>query len=119
MVEFAVILPVFILLIFGMMEYGRMIMVQQMIVNAAREGARHATLDGATSTSVIARTNAYLDNAGVTNASIVVTPNPDTAVSGTPISVDVSIAYTEVSWVPSPMYLGNTNLQTSSVMLRE
>ncbi len=38
--EFAVVAPVFLLLVFGMIEYGRMVMVQQVITNASREGAR-------------------------------------------------------------------------------
>ena len=33
-----------------MIEYGRMVMVQQILTNASREGARAAVLDGATTT---------------------------------------------------------------------
>ena len=47
-VEFAVVAPIFLLLVFGMIEYGRMVMVQQVLTNASREGARCAVLDGAT-----------------------------------------------------------------------
>ncbi len=36
-VEFAIVAPVFFLLVFGMIEYGRMVMVQQVITNASRE----------------------------------------------------------------------------------
>ncbi|HRX81016.1 MAG TPA: TadE/TadG family type IV pilus assembly protein, partial [Pirellulaceae bacterium] len=32
-VEFAVVAPIFVLLLFGMIEYGRMVMVQQMLTN--------------------------------------------------------------------------------------
>ena len=39
-VEFAVVAPVFLLLVFGMIEYGRMVMVYQILTNASREGAR-------------------------------------------------------------------------------
>jgi Flp pilus assembly protein TadG len=58
-VEFAVVAPVFILLVLGMLEYGRMIMVQQVITNASREGARRAVLDGATVESVTAAMTSY------------------------------------------------------------
>src|SRR5687768_2436293 len=51
-VEFAIVAPVFLLLVFGMIEYGRMVMVQQIITNASREGARTAVLDGATTAGV-------------------------------------------------------------------
>ncbi|MGE0760723.1 MAG: TadE/TadG family type IV pilus assembly protein, partial [Pirellulaceae bacterium] len=50
--EFAVVAPVFLLLIFGMIEYGRMVMVQQMLTNASREGARRAVLEGSSETDV-------------------------------------------------------------------
>ena len=59
-VEFAIVAPVFFLLVFGMIEYGRMVMVQQVITNASREGARAAVLDGATTGSVTTTVNAYL-----------------------------------------------------------
>lgn len=39
-VKFAASAPVFVLLLFGMIEFGRMVMVQQMLTNATREGAR-------------------------------------------------------------------------------
>ena len=39
--------PVLFLIVFGMIEFGRMVMVQQVITNASREGARVAVLDGA------------------------------------------------------------------------
>jgi len=51
-VEFAIVAPVFLLMVFGMIEYGRMVMVQQIITNAPREGARTAVLAGATTSSV-------------------------------------------------------------------
>ncbi len=41
-VEFALVAPVFFLLVFGMIEYGRMVMVQQVITNASREGRASA-----------------------------------------------------------------------------
>ena len=51
-VEFAVVAPIFLLLVFGMIEYGRMVMVQQVLTNASREGARVAVLDGSTAQQV-------------------------------------------------------------------
>ena len=48
-VEFAIVAPLFFLLVFGMVEFGRMVMIQQVLTNGSREGARKAVLDGATS----------------------------------------------------------------------
>ena len=41
-VEAAVVLPVLIIVMFGMWEVGRLIQVNQIVTNAAREGARLA-----------------------------------------------------------------------------
>ncbi len=45
--EFAIVAPIFFMMIMGMLELGRAVMVQQVITNASREGARVAVLDGA------------------------------------------------------------------------
>src|SRR5438132_12269139 len=78
-VEFAIVLPVFVILVFGMIEYGRMVMVQQVITNASREGARRAVLDGATTSSVQTAVTSYLTNAKVNGGATAVSPNPTTA----------------------------------------
>ena len=118
-VEFAVVLPVFVILVFGMIEYGRMVMVQQVITNASREGARCAVLDGATTSSVQSAVTTYLSNAQVSGGSTAVTPEPATAASGDPVTVTVSIPFSAVSWLPSPMYLGGKTLSASTSMRRE
>jgi Flp pilus assembly protein TadG len=119
-VEFAVVAPVFLLLVFGMIEYGRMVMVYQVITNASREGARVAVLDGATTASVTDQVNTYLTNGSITGGTVTVTPNPpSTAEYGDPVSVTVSIPFSQVSWLPSPMYLGGKTLTSTTVMRRE
>ena len=41
-VETAMVLPIALLFMFGIMEYGRFVMTQQVLTNAAREGCRYA-----------------------------------------------------------------------------
>jgi Flp pilus assembly protein TadG len=41
-VEAALVLPVVIMFLFGILEYGRYLMMMQIVTNAAREGARYA-----------------------------------------------------------------------------
>jgi Flp pilus assembly protein TadG len=119
-VEFAIVAPVFFLLILGMIEYGRMVMVQQVITNASREGARQAVLDGATTAEVTAAVNSYLSSGSITGATVTVTPNPPSnAGFGDPVTVSVSIPFSQVSWLPSPMYLGGKTLIATTVMRRE
>lgn len=119
-VEFAIVAPVFFLFVFGMIEYGRMVMVQQILTNASREGARQAVLDGATTAAVQTTVNSYLTSGSISGATVTVTPNPPTnAAFGDPVTVTVSIAFSQVSWLPSPMYLGGKTLTATTVMRRE
>jgi len=41
-VEAALVLPIVIMFLFGILEYGRYLMMQQVLTNAAREGAHYA-----------------------------------------------------------------------------
>ena len=119
-VEFAVVAPVFFLLVFGMIEYGRMVMVYQVLTNASREGARAAVLDGATTTSVTTAVNSYLSAAAVSGATVTVSPNPPSGAQyGDPVTVTVSVPFSQVSWLPTPMYLGSQTLSSATVMRRE
>jgi Flp pilus assembly protein TadG len=121
LVEFAVVMPVFLVFIVGMIEIGRAIMVQQLITNASREGARIAGYDSTTQTSTItSAVNTSLSNVKITNATTTVSPDPPSGASdGQQVSVTVSIPYAQVSWVPSPFFLKNRTLQATSVMRRE
>lgn len=119
-VEFAVVAPVLFLLIFGMIEFGRMVMVQQVLTNASREGARIAVLDGATASDVTTAVQNYLAGASVSGATVTVTPNPPSSAGyGEPVTVSVSVGFDQVSWLPAPMFLGGRQLTASSVMRRE
>jgi hypothetical protein len=42
-VEFAILLPVFMLLLFGVIDFGHAFYLQQVVTSASREGARYAT----------------------------------------------------------------------------
>ena len=119
-VEFAVVSPVLFLLVFGMIEYGRMVMVQQVITNAAREGARKGVLDASTTSDVTTVVSNYLTSAHITGATTTVSPNPpSTATSGNSVTVTISVPYSSVSWLPHNFWLGGKTLTATSVMRRE
>ena len=118
--EFAIVAPVFFLLVFGMIEYGRMVMVQQVITNASREGARVGVLDGSTSTNVTTAVNNYLTSAKISGATTTCNPsNPSSAGYGQPVTVTVSVPFSSVSWMPTPLFLGGKTLTATSTMRRE
>lgn len=124
-VEFALILPVFLLLIFGMIEFGRAVMVQHILVNASREGARQAVIDGSTVAEVANRIDAYLKASAITGATTEYAVNgtavsdPSVAEFGEAVTVRISVPYDNVNWIPVPDYLGGTLLSAATVMRRE
>lgn len=120
MVEFAIVAPLFFLLVLGMIEFGRMVMVQQVLTNASREGARVAILDGVTTAEVVAAVEEYLQTGAISGASVQVAPDPPTTAGyGEPVTVTVSVPFTRVSWLPSPFMLGGKTLTSTTVMRRE
>jgi Flp pilus assembly protein TadG len=112
-----------------MIEYGRMVMVQQMLTNASREGARRAVLDGASEADVRQVVTDYLSpaNIPVVNSHIeIMVGNPPAAAAlstagfGDPVHVTVGINFGQVSWLPSPMYMSSsTRMEAVSVMRKE
>ena len=112
--------PVFFLLVFGMIEYGRMVMVQQVLTNASREGARYAVIQSTNDTTAVqTKVRDYLTSARLNAAASTVTV--DWPASGSDAAtVTVSIPFGQVSWLPSPMFLSSTTpLEATSVMRRE
>jgi len=103
-----------------MIEFGRMVMVQQVITNASREGARIGILDGATTSDVQTAVQNYLQGASVQGAAVDVNPSPPSSAGyGEPVTVAVSVSFDQVSWLPSPMFLGGRALRATTVMRRE
>ncbi len=105
-VEFAIVLPLLLILVMGILEVGRMLDVQQIMTNAVREGARHGAADApiADVEQVVRR---YLIQQGLTaaEASATVTCKTDgTTASGFPVyQVRVSLPISAAQWVSSPV----------------
>ena len=106
-VEFAVVVPVFLLFVFGMIEYGRMVMVQQILTNASREGARVAVLEGSTRSDVVDWVLGYCaaNRITITEDDVSIPQDPETANDGDPVTVTV-----ELTVVPCPSVTRITSL---------
>jgi Flp pilus assembly protein TadG len=117
--EFAIVAPLFLLLVIGILELGRALMVQQVLVNASRVGAREAVTLGATTGSIQATVEDYTASVAVPGVTVSVTPSPTSTVAGDPITVTASVPFNAVSWLPSPWFLGGNTLTASSRMRKE
>src|SRR5436189_2324480 len=81
--EFAIVAPVFFLMVIGFIEFGRALMVQQVLINASRVGARMATTTGSTTSAVQSAVQSYTTGVAVPGVTVSVSPNPATATAGT------------------------------------
>ena len=106
-VEFAVLAPVMFLFIFGIIEFGRLMMVQEAMTSAAREACREASLATTINSADVdsAARNVMLGvMADAANtATVRVTMNPASMAnvpSGTPVNVYIEANFSDVSWLP-------------------
>jgi len=111
LVEFTLVLPVFIFLLFGIIEFGRLWQTVNVLTSAAREGARVASV---TSPSVSQATNAaqnVLTAANIPDATVTVSgPNGIDEVL-----VTVTLDYTPITGVIVPG-VGPISLSRSTSM---
>jgi Flp pilus assembly protein TadG len=117
--EFAIVAPVFFLMVIGFLEFGRALMVQQVLINASRVGARQAITTGATTGEVQSAVQEYTEGVAVPGVDVAISPDPASAAVGTAITVTTSVDFGEVSWMPSPWFLGGKTLTASSRMRKE
>ena len=95
-VEFAVVLPLLLTILFGIIEYGWVFMVRQTMQTAAREGCRVAILQTSAEpyTAVLSRVSEVMQPTGLTTYEITMTHS---TVADPTETVEVTIAYADVS----------------------
>jgi Flp pilus assembly protein TadG len=117
--EFALVLPLLVLILFATVETCSMIHLQQALKVAAYEGARIALIPGTTSANVEAAVKQILSDRRIANGSVTVTPsNYPSAATGSFIRVTASAPAKGNSLVGAWFYGGRT-LTTSVEMMKE
>ena len=94
-VEFALFLPLLLILIFGVVELGSAWYAKQMMVNASREGARLGSLytaSGISDQDVVAHVETVLNNAGFSSP-VSITSIGAGGATGQLVRVEVNAAY--------------------------
>lgn len=115
--EFALVLPALLLLILGIIEFGRGMQVQQMLTNGAREAARRAVLPSTTDSEVYNTIDTYMRNTGIIGHSRQISPSLAGAQSDDLITVTVSVPYNRVALLHAGWLRGLT--LTASVVMRK
>jgi Flp pilus assembly protein TadG len=130
LVESALVLMVFLMLIFGIMEAGRLVEVRNAVTEAAREGARfavsplhdsqHGTWTLPSSGEISLQTKQFLAAAGIdaTNASITINSQYPFPGDSTTMCTQVSISIPYQVLTPIAPF-GGITLKAQSVMRNE
>jgi Flp pilus assembly protein TadG len=120
-VEFALILPILASLVFGAIDFGRMLWFKEVLVNAARVGARQGTLfaSGNGQTEIEAAVAASLVAGGVDASGLTVVANGVGSPQGQPLNVVATIPWNYFVIDKLVPALSTPNLQASVTMMME
>lgn len=108
-VEFAVIAPIFFLVIFGGIEFASVHITQCAMENAAFEGARRGIVPGAKASTCKAAAEALMDGAGLNEFSVTVNPATITPLTES-VRVSVSVPMTAENKFGLSAFLNDTTL---------
>lgn len=113
-IEFALMVPVALLLTFGLIEFARVNMIRNTAQNAAYEGARAAIVPGGSAAKAEVAANSVLAVLGVRNASVQISPL--TITNRTPqVTVSISIPLADNMWIMPAFVTNKTMLKTCSL----
>ncbi len=115
-VEMAVVTPLLLLMLFGIIEFGWVFMVQNTLTNAAREACRVGVLQGTTDQDIRDRFNEAVSVTGLDDSVLTITQ----ATQNNPVvTVRVSLPYEQISLLGSYLGLGGRNIGTVCSMRKE
>jgi Flp pilus assembly protein TadG len=118
LVEFAFVLPLLLLICFGITEFGRAWMTVNIITSAAREGVRLAVVTAPDIPAVQQRVTDVCSAAGVVPSAITVVP-PDPADPNRRVSVTVETQFVVIPGNFLGTFSGTIPLTTTSIMRHE
>lgn len=116
MVEMALILPVLVLVLVGILEFGLLFKTYIQVSYGASEISRAASLSASSSEITALKDNIFQD---LNSGSLQVTITPATTVKGQPITVEVRYTYQLVTPIMSNLLSGNIVLRGRSVVIKE
>ena len=94
--EFAILLPVLLLIVFGTIEFGMMMYGREVVTNATREGARYGIVAQAppvSSAAMITQATNYLTGTGVSTGSVTFSAPACCGATGTPVTLSAIYRY--------------------------
>jgi Flp pilus assembly protein TadG len=105
--EFAILLPILLGVVIGIFEFGRAWNIDQVLTNAAREGARLAVIPTSSEDDVVDAVEEALTNAGLDPSLASIRPRGIGDGYGTPTSLEVRYPYEFTFLGPIIAFLGD------------
>ena len=121
-VEFALLLPVLMMILFGIIEFGLALHRQAILTNASREGARLGivqSIPAITTAAINAQIDTYLTAAGIPPGTVTPRNIVLGTVTGTPVTVSLTLPYTYAVLPGLTSITPSINLVATTVMRHE
>lgn len=126
-VEFALIAPIFLLMLGGIIEFGQAFRIEHLLSNACRRGARSAILAGSSTSQVQANVQRQcVTMLGVNGSDVKVTVSVNgtdadvsSAVKGSQIDVQVTIPYSKAGVGFFTKLFSNASLSSTCILEHE
>ncbi len=117
MVEFAVVLPLVVLLLLGALEISQGIMVQHTLQETAQAAARVYAIGDTSQQDVDKVIEKAMSQARIQTYEVVYDPPTKAAIRThmEPVTVSVRVNFASVAWLPAS-FLGGSQLSASAVM---
>jgi Flp pilus assembly protein TadG len=118
LVEFALVFPVFILIIFTCIEFARLNMIRNMMQDAAYYAARVCIVPGATEAEAEAEANRFLNSMGTRDAQIIINDGEGLDENSSAVSVQIVVPLASNALLTSK-FTGQLVLTTEATMRTE
>jgi len=123
-VEFALVLPLLIMLLLGVWDIGRLVNVAQILNNAVREGGRYASTGMGNTSQIRSTIESYLSKAGINTTGLTVTvanltntgnTDPTSASQLDQFQLTATLPSSSVRWIFLKNMIGSNTLQSTCV----
>lgn len=115
MVEMAIVLPILLVILMGIFEFGRIFNTYLIMTNASREGARSAAL-GDNDTDIIQRINNAIVDLDSSNLTTTITPSKSSRKRGTEVKVNLQYDIDLIAPVIDTIIPNPVHLETQTIM---
>ena len=113
--EMALILPLLLLMVFGLIEYGWLFFKHQQVAAAARTACRYGITAPATTAETLAKVDTLMAQADLGSSGYTATCSPCNVPSGTFVTVQVAVPFANVKLTGFPLPVPDQLVATTTM----